>query len=69
MARNGWGVWQFIGPGLGAGTVHMIVDMSDGWVATWSAPTVGFGDDDTGCAGFSWLGPRDVFNREFKRVG
>lgn len=69
MARNGWGVWAYIGPGRGNGTHHIITDMSDGWVCTWSAPIGDFGGDDSGVSGYSWLGPREAFNNEFKRIG
>lgn len=65
---NNSGVWQYLGPGGGAGMKHIIVDSSCGWLTTWSEPTdiIEVGSD---IAGWSWFGPMDAFHREFRRVG
>lgn len=69
MRSNKWGVWKYIGPGRGLGSLHIIVDMDKEWVTTWSEPIGDFGGDDHGVAGFSWLGPKECFTKEFQRVG
>lgn len=65
MSRSGWGVWQFLGPGGGAGSLHIIVEVSAGWVTTWSQPN---SVEDGDIAGWTWLGPMDAFHREFRRI-
>lgn len=67
---NRSGVWAYVGPGLGIGSIHLIVDDSSGWVTTFSAPLerTHLGSY-RGASGFSWYGPKDAFLKEFKRVG
>lgn len=55
--------WMFVGEGL-TGLRHTIIDLDTDEVVTWSDPVPG--NPTQGPAGFSWLGSRTEFLKNFK---
>lgn len=46
---------------------HLVIDVSEGYVTTWSAPNPDGKDKEIG--GWSWFGPKEDFLKAFKSVG
>jgi hypothetical protein len=55
-------IWVFLGVG-GPVIRHMVIDLCDGWVTTWSESC-----DEEGVAGYSFYGPAEMFVKQFKQL-
>jgi hypothetical protein len=58
--------WLYVGHGDFKGLRHTIIDTDDDEITTWSDPLPGEPISGRSPAGFSWLGPKTEFLKNFK---